>query len=87
MKEMEERRERIKKEKEAERTKTLLETIKEKAGKASANIKVGDKSLKDLDVEDLENLDMSQLDKAREQQQRKELRDYQLVQAKEITAV
>jgi len=66
------REERIKKEKEAERTKTLLETIKEKAGKASANIKVGDKSLKDLDVEDLENLDMSQLDKAREQQQRKE---------------
>merc|ERR1719353_1545004 len=66
------REERIKKEKEAERTKTLLETIKEKAGKASANIKVGDKSLKDLDAEDLENLDMSQLDKAREQQQRKE---------------
>merc|ERR1719446_1018994 len=67
-----EREERVKREKEQERNKQVLDSIKEKAGKAGGSIKVGDKTLKDIAVEDLENLDMSELEKARTQQAKKE---------------
>merc|ERR1719201_1772187 len=67
-----EREEKAAKDKEAERTKAYLESIKDKVGKSASNIKVGDKSLKDIEFEDLNKIDMSELEVAREGAMRKE---------------
>merc|ERR1719506_2320608 len=60
------------KEEEAERTKAYLDSIKDKVGKSAQNIKVGDKTLKDIEFEDLNKIDMSELETAREGALRKE---------------
>merc|ERR1719506_1693487 len=67
-----EREEKAAKEKEAERTKAYLDSIKDKVGKSAQNIKVGDKTLKDIEFEDLNKIDMSELETAREGALRKE---------------
>merc|ERR1719191_568381 len=67
-----EREEKAAKEKEAERTKAYLDSIKDKVGKSGQNIKVGDKTLKEIEFEDLNKIDMSELEVAREGAMRKE---------------
>jgi len=62
-----ERAERREKERELEKNKKALDDIKEKAGKAASTLKVGGKTLKELEeTDDIGKLDLSALEKAQE---------------------